>query len=222
MKKYIVLLILILSITGCSGKYELEVKNEKVTEKTTALYDKNEVVGDVYDYTLDIISKYDDNGDFLRHDSKKNIKEDDKIGFMLKSSYSSISDFSDSSKIINYCYDAINVSDLNNEITLKTSKKFNCLEQVEEIDDVTIVIKTNHKLKETNADKKTNTTYYWYIDKDNYKDKPISLVLYSNKKIWYYGVLEKLILIISVIGGTVLLVYVGYRLYKKKEENVNF
>ena len=77
-------------------------------------------------------------------------------------------------------------------------------------------------MKSTNADKKRGATYYWYINRDNYKEKPISLVLHSNKKVWYYDVLKKLILIILVIGGTVLVAFTGYKLYRKREDNVNF
>ena len=48
MKKIVLLLVVIFLVTGCSGKYELEIKNEKVIEKTTALYDKNDVNEDPY------------------------------------------------------------------------------------------------------------------------------------------------------------------------------
>ena len=222
MKKKILLVIIVFLITGCSGKYELEIKNEKVIEKTTALYNSKEVLKDPYEHTLDISLKYDDNGDFLIHETKKNVKDGDKVGVELTNNYHSIDDFKNYSQIINRCYNANNITNTNNTITIKTSNEFTCLEKIEELDEVTIVIKSNHKLKSTNADKKKGATYYWYINKDNYKEKPISLVLHSNKKVWYYDVLKKLILIILVIGGTVLVAFTGYKLYRKREDNVNF
>lgn len=222
MKKKILLVIIVFLITGCSGKYELEIKNEKVIEKTTALYNSKEVLKDPYEHTLDISLKYDDNGDFLTHETKKNVKDGDKVGVELTNNYHSIDDFKNYSQIINRCYNANNITNINNTITIKTSNEFTCLEKIEELDEVTIVIKSNHKLKSTNADKKKGATYYWYINKDNYKEKPISLVLHSNKKVWYYDVLKKLILIILVIGGTVLVAFTGYKLYRKREDNVNF
>ena len=222
MKKKILLVIIVFLITGCSGKYELEIKNEKVIEKTTALYNSKEVLKDPYEHTLDISLKYDDNGDFLIHETKKNVKDGDKVGVELTNNYHSIDDFKNYSQIINRCYNANNITNTNNTITIKTSNEFTFLEKIEELDEVTIVIKSNHKLKSTNADKKKGATYYWYINKDNYKEKPISLVLHSNKKVWYYDVLKKLILIILVIGGTVLVAFTGYKLYRKREDNVNF
>ena len=222
MKKKILLVIIVFLITGCSGKYELEIKNEKVIEKTTALYNSKEVLKDPYEHTLDISLKYDDNGDFLIHETKKNVKDGDKVGVELTNNYHSIDDFKNYSQIINRCYNANNITNTNNTITIKTSNEFTCLEKIEELDEVTIVIKSNHKLKSTNADKKKGATYYWYINKDNYKEKPISLVLHSNKKVWYYDVLKKLILIILVIGGTVIVAFTGYKLYRKREDNVNF
>lgn len=223
MKKITVLFILVFLITGCSGKYELEIKNEKVNEKTSAMYNKIDVGNsDPYEYTKEFSLKYDDNGDFLRHDNKKVIKENDLVGIQLINNYASIDDFRNYSRVINYCYLATNITNIENYITLKTSNEFTCFNTVKELDEITVVIKTNHKLKETNADKKTGTTYYWYINRDNYKEKPILLVLHSKKKVWYYGVFKKLILIISVIGGTLLLSFTGYKLYRKREDNVNF
>lgn len=222
MKKIILLLIAIFLVTGCSGKYELEIKNKKVIEKTTALYNKTDVNKDPYEYTKELSLKYDDNGDFLRYDEKKNIYSKNSIGVELSNFYNSIEEFKQFSKILNYCYNAKNITSVNNMITIKTSNEFTCFNTVEEIDEVTIAIKSNHKLKETNADKRRGATYYWYINKDNYKEKPISLVLYSNKKVWYYDILKKLILIILVISVTVLIAFTGYKLYRKREDNVNF
>ena len=222
MKKKILLVIIVFLITGCSGKYELEIKNEKVIEKTTALYNSKDVLKDPYEHTLDVSLKYDDNGDFLMYETKKNVKDGDKVGVELTNNYHSIDEFKNYSQIINRCYNANNITNINNTITIKTSNEFTCLEKIQELDEVTIVIKSNHKLKSTNADKKKGATYYWYINKDNYKEKPISLVLHSNKKVWYYDVLKKLILIILVIGGTVIVAFTGYKLYRKREDNVNF
>jgi len=222
MKKYLMLLIIIFLMTGCSGKYEIEIYNDKVIEKTTALYNKENVSKDPYEHTLDVALKYDDNGDFLMYETKKNITDGKKVGVELTNNYESLEDFKNYSQIINRCYNANNITDINNIITLKTSNEFTCFDKIEELEEVTVVIKSNHKLKSTNADKKQGAAYYWYINKDNYKEKPISLVLYSNKKVWYYDVLKKLVLIIFVISGTLLVAFTAYKLYKKNEENVNF
>jgi len=221
MKKLWLLLLFTFLITGCDATYKIEIYNDTVTEKVTPWYNSSEVSGDIYEYTRELSQKYDDNGDFLTHDSKKNVKNKNQIGIELTNKYKGIEDFKDNSKIINYCYIAQNITQYEKDsITLKTSQEFTCFNEIEELENVTIAIKSNHKLKETNADKIKGHTYYWYINKENYQNKPISLILYSDKHVWNYDneILKRLGLIILVIGGTVLVAFSSYKIYKKKEE----
>ncbi len=223
MKKKILLIFSVFLLTGCSGNYEIEIYNDQVTEKTTPWYQKSEVSKDVYEYTQELSLKYDDNGDFLRCNEKKEVAKDEQIGIELKNHYSSISDYQENSPVLDYCYIAHNVTSYENDlITLKTSKEFTCMKDIEELEKVTIAIESNHKLKETNADKVKNNTYYWYIDKDNYENKPISLVLYENKYVWNYKNknIKRLFLILIVIGGTVLLSSSIYKIYLKEKDRM--
>lgn len=221
-KKLFLLIVILIFIPGCSGTYKLEVYNEKIIEKTTFLYSiftlDNE---DPYEYTKKLAIKYKDNGDFLSANKKRNIKKKNKIGFELTKTHENVGNYVENSKFVNACYIARNITSYDNDfITLKTSKEFTCFEQVEELENVTIAIKSNHKLKETNADETKGHTYYWHINKDNYKDKPISLVLYTDKFVWNYDneILKRLFLIIFVIGGTVLVSRKVYNIYKEKED----
>lgn len=223
MKKKMFLLLFLIFITGCDAKYEIVIYNNNIKESISYYYTSNELNGNTpYEHTMDINFKYLVNADMLMHEKKTNVNKGNMSGVKLLNNYKNLEDFKENSMLLSACYIATSVTEIDNYITLKTSNEFTCFNTVEELDEVKIVIKSNHKLKSTNADKKKGATYYWYINKDNYKEKPISLVLHSNKKVWYYDVLKKLILIISVIGGTVLVAFTGYKLYKKREENVNF
>ena len=223
MKRKICLLFLILLMTGCTANYELEIYNDTVIEKATPWYSKTEVSNDPFEYTKQQSLKYDDNGDFLFHNSKKTVKKEALIGVELTNKYDTLDTVKTSSKIIHYCYYAKNIVHTKKEyITVKTSNEFLCLNEIEELEHVTISIKSNHKLKETNADEIKGHTYYWYITKENYQKKPISLVLYSDQYVWNYDneILKRLGLIILVIGGTVLVSSGIYKIYKKAEEEV--
>ena len=43
------------------------------------------------------------------------------------------------------------------------------------LDDITISFKSDKKVYDNNADEVKNNKYYWYINKDNYKDKNIRI-----------------------------------------------
>lgn len=220
-KKFILLVFGIFLLTGCDGTYELEIVDNTVIEKATPWLLSSEVTTEPYEYIREESLKYDDNGDFLKHDTKKTLKKDDKTGVELLNHYKSIKDFGEQSNIINYCYVAQNVASTPKEYTvIKTSNEFTCMEDIKDLENVTISIKSNHKLKETNADKVKGHTYYWYINRENYQNKPISLVLYSNKYVWNYNNkgLGTIGLLILTIGGTVLVISSIYRIYQRKEK----
>ena len=63
------------------------------------------------------------------------------------------------------------------ELLLSTSRQFLCFDNYDNLDDVTITIKSKYKLVETNADVQEKHKYTWYITKDNANDKFIYLLL---------------------------------------------
>ena len=226
MKKFklIFLFLFIFLITGCDGTYKIEIYKNKVNEETYVWY-KNDQLNNIspYDKTLEIARKYEDNGDFLTHDSKKDIKKSGYTGFKITRNYKTIDEFKSESRIIGSCYLATNVSNHTDYITLKTTQEFTCFDLVEEFDNIEIAVKTNHKVKEHNADKKKGHTYYWYINRDNYKNKPISIKMAKSDYVWNYNneVFKRLGLIILIIGGTVMLVYICYNIYNKRQQDIN-
>mgnify|MGYP003291057817 CR=1 FL=1 len=222
--KFFFLIFLFFLITGCDGTYKIEIYKDKVMEETYAWY-KNDELGDYLPYgkTLEITRKYDANGDFLTHDSKKDVKKVGYTGVKLTRRYPTIDKFKTDSRILGSCYIATNLSNHTEYITLKTTQEFTCYDMVEEFENIEIAVKTNHKVKEHNADKKKGNTYYWYINRDNYKNKPISIKMSKDDYVWNYDneVFKRLGLIILVIGGTLMLVYICYNVYNKKQQDIN-
>ena len=222
--KLIIIALFILFITGCDGSYEIEIYKNKVTETTYAWYENSEL-NDIsaYDKTLEISSKYDDNGDFLTHDTKKEVKDNGKSGVKLIRKYKTITDFKENSMILGSCYVATSLTNYEDYITLKTTEEFTCFNDIEEFENIEVKVKTNHKVKEHNADKKKGHTYYWYINKDNYKNKPISIKMHKDKYVFNYDneIIKRLFLISSVVGGTVLVITFTYKIYNKNKKDIN-
>ena len=69
---------------------------------------------------------------------------------------------------------------------MKTDEYFKCFDFYEDLDNLTINIKSDLLIKKHNADKVKGNTYSWNITKDNYENKSILLEIKtsnSNKKL---------------------------------------
>ena len=183
MKKYI-LILLIIFLTGCSAKYEVEIKDKQVNEKSSFIISKHEVASDGIYYTVSrMAGKYFLNVDFLIGDTKEYYEGENAI--YQKKSNTNINEYN-TSDIFNYCYDAHNVLNEKKYYTISTSDTFKCFDKYQELEDVKIVLKTNHKVKDNNADSIDGYTYTWNINKKNYNNKRIYIKLYKDKYIFNY------------------------------------
>ena len=85
--------------------------------------------------------------------------------------------------IIHKCYKYLtfmnteNKKTKKNELLLSTSRQFLCFDKYDNLDDVTVTIRSKFKLKDTNADIVEKHKYTWNITKDNANDKFIYLLL---------------------------------------------
>lgn len=222
LKKVLLLVFMLFLLSGCKMKYEVEIYNNKVTEKTYINYSKQELNGqDPYDMTLNLIAETGDNGDFLISDYRKNINNN--TGVMLVNKYKNINNFKMNTAFFGACYVANNFTDLNDYITIKTSNKFSCLDEIEGLENIDIVIKTNHKVKENNADEKKGSSYIWHITKENSDNKPIIIQMYKKKYVFNYNneIFKKIGLIILVVGGTLLVIYIVYNWFKYRDIKSN-
>lgn len=185
MNKKILLLILsifIFSLTGCDAKYEMEIKNSKVTENISFSVpnDYNEKkINDLIDY-------YGVNADSAF--TQKISKEKDFTDVSLNGKKSKLDDYFDSSdSFINKCYNKVGFVLEDGIYYIGTSKGFKCLTyDYMKLDKVSISIKTYHKVYDNNADKVKNNVYTWNIDENNISTNNILFVVSKNKYVWYY------------------------------------
>lgn len=218
--KLIICLILVLFLTsGCSINYELEIYNDKANEKINGVFPEalsNNIKPSKY-----VIEKLmeTESSSIMYFRKTKDISSTEG-----SSKYSTdFDDYADNLTGIITCYDLYKVNNYDDVITVLTSNKFNCFEDYPELEKVTIMIKSNHKLIETNADKVDGYRYYWTIEKATSDNEKIYLKLDSNKKVFNYEgeFVKKLIIFgsfaVIIIGGAT----ISYFRLKKRNARIN-
>lgn len=107
------------------------------------------------------------------------------------------------------CYKYFSIVDnqAGNGVILSTSNKNLCFEQYPLLEEITITLKTNHKVEEHNADETVDGKYIWKINKNNYSNKSIQINLLdeTEKKLdlSLFILLVSVILLVVFIGGPI-------------------
>ena len=202
MKKVIILLVLLL-VTGCTATYNLEIKNDVFKENISINMtgsNKNQI-----DY-------FKNNTFYSIMDRRSNFKEYNKK-IIEKSDYSK-ANFSYNYKLNDYrksttlstCFDAYNIIDEDGYYIISTSKGIKCAKEEDTVmlDKVKIVIKTNHKLKETNTNNINKYIYTWEFDEKDYDKANIYLKIYKDKYVFNYE--NEILINILIISSFVLII----------------
>lgn len=183
MKKIIMLLLITFFITGCeiNSDYTLEILSDTIKESASVTlkendYDKANYLNDVFSISTEyydnenergasIIKKikteelkatYDMSGSF-----DKTIKNDN-----ITLNYNYNNDDYKVSKIFNYCFSETHYDSTDDYYAIKGYSQFKCLYKEE----IKIVIKTDYRVIDSNADEINKNEYIWYFDEDNYMD----------------------------------------------------
>ena len=173
-KKYLTLIVICITLTGCTLQYNIELDKNSINEK---------IVLQIQNNKLDSISfnklTSDSNSVYLNDNQYYNVKYDTQNN-ISKFTYTYKHDINNyqNAKILNRCYRTNNVKKENNKITIDMKGIFNCANKESNtyIDEAQINITTKLKVTENNADEIKNNTYTWNINQSNYQNKPIHLV----------------------------------------------
>ena len=224
--KFIILILCIFILSGCTVDYNMEIYNDTIKENITIGETNIEVLNNSEQRNI-LEESVEVTYDYWKETNNTNYKlskilEDNKIGLKINGKHEL--GVIRSLTTVNNCYQYFNIVETEDTYVLSTSKENLCFDANDNLDDMNIKISTNHKVIKHNSDKKNKDTYIWTINRDNYKDKLIQMEFYKDKYVRNYNnrILKRLILIILVIGGTVLVAFTGYKLYRKREDNVNF
>lgn len=213
MKKIIISIFVILLMTGCKAKYTIDFENDTVKEHFDVVVDKTE------EYSLKYLKEKDFyvsfNPEMVKYEKKITENKENTI-FNYSHSYN-ISEY-DKSMALSSCFKGHSVISEDNYYLISTSEGVKCMtsDYSTIIDEIDVVINTNHKYIDSNADEIKNNSYIWHINKDNYEKKHIMLKVYKDKYTLNYknNSLKKVIvpLAILIIG-----VVVGVYIYIKKK-----
>ena len=234
MKKYLILLVCLFLITGCDVTYNLDIDGIKYDE-TASIIEKYENVDDTR--TLDrlynlfnvyvnkpipistlspFISETNEKVKGVAYYDVKNLSTDDSFGMELIGNFDDTNEMSDS----NVLAFAVGKKDIkkDKENVIINVQNFKIFKQFDNIDNVTVNLKSKNKVISHNADKVSKNIYTWYINKNNYKSKIINIEYKAiSRLIDLNNPMIRFTIVIAVLLFISAIVYLLFNnLYKKK------
>lgn len=219
-KKILLLIFLVFTffLTGCDAKYQMEIKDSKITE------DLSFSIPNEYNEKKinELIDYYEINNESSF--THKIIKESNATKVSLAGKNTKIDAyFENSDSFINKCYNSVSFLLEDGKYFIGTSAGFKCLTyDYMELDSVAISIKTYHKVYDSNADEVNKNVYTWHIDRNNISTHKILLIVSKSEYIWYYKyryLFGGLIVVFSVFLITYLVISI-FRLSSKKVNKI--
>lgn len=179
MKKIILLLITIILLTGCNATYDINIKNDKISD-TIKVFEKNNIVQNATNEQTkkfsDTIGDWENGYDYYQREL---YTTDEVTGY--KYTYDFNYEEYDAMSELRKCYKELSF-EYDNQINLKTSNEFLCANYYKNVDSLEINITSEYHITNSNADKQENNKHTWIINKNNYKNKPIQISINKNKK----------------------------------------
>jgi len=228
--KLLLLITFIFIFTGCTATYEVEIYNDEVRENFSFIETNTSLLDNNYDGAMHDYQSYTYGGliDFeLKNDTpvyididsvvyKKKKLSADGIGINYKASYP-LKTYN-KSFIGNSSFKYFNFISNNDTYILSTSAGTTVFENYKYLDSVTIHLKTNHKVKDSNADIINGYNYYWEINKNNYKNKSIYLEFYKDKYVFNYENKITIIFIVSIVVAFLIFIVI---IFLRRRTNKN-
>lgn len=236
MKKRIIIgLLVIFLMTGCSAKYNLKIKDNKVEEsleviETNSNYfdvqddsgrsfkDYSKSYGETKKIYTNFYNQYSDNecnSDCEIYD-KKYKNENNSIGFSLSHDFA-FEDYKNSTLAIELLPGFYSNYD-GQYLEIYGGTSWNFINGYENLEDITITIETDYKVVRTNG-KRLGNTYSWTIHKGNVEGvNQLYFVIDTKEELKESKI--NIIFYIIIIVIIIFAIIIGYYLLKKnKEEN---
>ena len=219
-RKFLLLIISVFLLSGCSAEYNLTINEDTMEEDINAIFDKARE------------SEYASNMEQIRRtayynfDTRENEyytfnKDEDENNIILNYKYRYTDNNLYKSEAFSRCYykRIVNVTD--DLITINTDKQVACLykDGNREIDDITVNIRTDLTVLENNADKVNGKVYTWYINDQNYTNKPIYIKIEKERyQESFASQVISIIIIILIVAVIGIMIYFA-ALRKRKKNN---
>lgn len=222
MKKYLIMVLILLMICGCSNEYNLTIENDKIIEDIDVVIPKSMIYANVenernpetYVESDDQITPFLKNDQYALENKKynKDVTEDND-NYYVNLNYVYQSDEFVNGRALTHCFENITYENERDYYLINLSGRFYCLYG----ENTAINIKTPNVVKDNNADKVINNTYTWVIDNDNVNDVSISIKILKKTRIESYFLIG--LIALSIVTIAIISVIVLPRIIDRKKNN---
>lgn len=178
--KYIVILLSVLLLSGCSIEYQIDLdKKLNVKENIKLLPTTSEDIEKFKEFNLfvPINKEVDDYSAFTEKIKDIEYYKSKISNKQIEFEYEFDKDTYINSSFVNNAYEFISITPVNNALVLSTSKEFLLFDNYDNLEEVKITINSKYKLIKSNADEERKHSYTWIINKENAYGKNIYLKL---------------------------------------------
>lgn len=221
--KRLLILITLLFLTGCTAQYTIDFNDDTVTEEllfTSANgveYNaiKNGEFAPIPSFrgsAMNLEEPVKNEGiEYYDIDARNN-------NIRLKYDFK-LSDY-ENSYIGNLCYNYFKVFEEDDEIVISTGNKFDCFYTGYDINNIDVVITSNHEVLFNNADEVKDNKYIWHISKNTEDDESIQISFSKETKTTVFDKKSvKITLILAGIAAMILIfsliIYIRYKRINK-------
>lgn len=218
MKRIVGLLLVLLMVTGCSNDYKLKINPSSISEEINFSIsdtdtEKAVLINELFRVTNINYENESDMGEYvidrLRNDNlsvgyniddfyTKTVDGDD-----ITLTYTYKDDSYDNSNVFNSCFGSTYFESTEDYYVINGYDQFKCLVK----DKVKIVIETDYRVIDSNADKVRGNKYIWYFTEDNNLEHDLYIQVskkYERKITNYFP----LIMMIGIILGVIIYKFV--------------
>lgn len=214
--KYIKILsifIMIIILCGCDAVYEIEINNNKISEKLTLIEKDSTIFDKQLDSGFTVREMFDSllyKDEFSKYDYiVTSLSNEEQLGVKYKSfGINSVRN----SSVLNQCYNNYSVTEDEESIFIKTGNDFSCYEYYENLETIKIILKTNHEVINSNATLVDGNTHIWNFNKDSNKEINVTLSkvnINDTSNYIFYIIVGCLVLLICFI------IYIAFNKNKK-------
>lgn len=217
--KLVILVCGMVLLSGCSAEYNLTIDETIMEENISAIFDKK--TESDYASRMEKIRRTA----YYNFDTRENEyytfnKTEDDNNIFLNYNYKYTNNNLYKSEAVSRCYYKRIVNVTENNITINTDNQVACIykDGNKEIDSITVNIRTDLIVLEHNADKVNDKVYTWYINDENYSNKPIYIKMEKEKSGGsFVDQTISIVIIVLIIIAIGIIIYL--RTHKKHLQN---
>ena len=239
-KKMLLLFIMMFFFTGCDVVYNLEFSDNIFKENVEAVTDSSNLNGkdsNLFNIYLNKPIPLSNRSPFQPESNEKlegidyydinDISTESEIGLQFSGNFDNNN--VNNSNLINFAAEDYNITTEKNKTIISVSDVSKFFIQFPSLNTLTVNLTVNYKVGDNNADEINGNVYTWKFDRDNYKNKSISIVIKkrSDASVAVNDFISTFIntiknnYLVFVLLGIVLVVGIVYFYLKKRQEKIN-